>query len=244
MKKLCVLLPAFNEAKNIAGVVRRVRAVKIDGVDITALVVNDGSRDRTGELAEEAGATVVSHPRNRGVGAAFRTGINWAREQGFDYLIHMDSDGQVMPEEIPKVFAPVARGAADLALGSRFIGGHPENMEGWKALALRSMAITIGALVGRSLSDVSCGFRCMNRKVLDALEPSYDYDYIQESLLQAIGSGARCVDVAVTVHYEADPANRAGMSKRVFRYTSRFVGITARSLGDLYLRRARSLIGA
>ena len=241
MNRLCVLLPAYNEEKAIGNVVRRVLAVTLDDVQIVALVVNDGSRDGTARIAEEAGAIVVSHERNRGVGAAFRTGVEWARSRSFDFLVHMDSDGQVLPEEIPLVFHPVASGAADLALGSRFVRGQPENMEAWKAAALRSLAAGVGLMVGRSLSDVSCGFRCMNRKTLETLRPSFDYDYIQESLLQAIGHGARSVDVAVTVLYEADLMKRAGMSKRVVRYATRFCAITARSLADLYVQRARRI---
>src|SRR5438876_10410188 len=120
MKSLWVLLPAYNEARNIAGVVEGVRAVRIDGVRIVPLVVDDGSRDETAALARAAGAEVIAHPKNRGVGAAFRTGRDHALAAGADFLVHMDSDGQVLPSEIPLVFEPVRRGEADLALGSRF----------------------------------------------------------------------------------------------------------------------------
>src|SRR5579883_865456 len=121
MPSLWVVLPAHNEAAHIADVVA---AVRIDGVEVHALVVDDGSRDATAELARGAGAEVISHPKNRGVGAAFRTGRDRAVEAGADYLVHMDSDGQILASEIPLLAAPVLRGDADLAIGSRFSTGN------------------------------------------------------------------------------------------------------------------------
>lgn len=243
MASLWVLLPAYNEAANIADVVQRVLAVRIPGVDITALVVDDGSKDATAELARAAGAVVVSHPKNRGVGAGFRTGRDHALAQGADYLLHMDSDGQVPPEEIPLVFGPVGAGEADLALGSRFLdGARPENMDGWKAWGLNQMARTVGVATGYRLSDLSCGFRCMNRRILEAVHPTFDYDYIQETLIQALAAGARVVEVPVTIKYEKDPV-RKGMSGATLRYTRRFFGLTAWSLANFYKERARRLLG-
>src|SRR5438309_300286 len=133
MPSLFVLLPAFNEAAHIGPVVQGVRAVRLDGVEVTPLVVDDGSRDETAEVARAAGATVIAHPKNRGVGAAFRTGRDHALAAGADFLVHMDSDGQVPPSEIPLLYEPVARGEADLALGSRFLDGRrPAHFEAWK----------------------------------------------------------------------------------------------------------------
>lgn len=238
MASLWVLLPAFNEAAHIANVVSRVRAVHIDGVDLRVLVVDDGSADDTARLASEAGAEVVSHPKNRGVGAGFRTGRDHALAGGADFLVHMDSDGQVLPEEIPLLFAPVRAGEADLALGSRFLGGaRPPHLEAWKAWGLSTLARTIGLATGYRLSDLSCGFRCMNRRVLEAVRPSFDYDYIQETLIQALAVGARVVEVPVTVLYEEHPAKK-GMSGRTLRYTRRFLGLTAYSLARFYRTRA------
>ncbi len=242
MSKLCVLLPAYNEASHIGAVVGEVRAVRLEGVEITPLVVDDGSHDATRALAEAAGATVISHETNRGVGAGFRTGLNWALAHGMDYLCHMDSDGQVPAAEIPLLFSPLAQGTADLALGSRFLSATPENLEPWKAMALTGMARTIGLFTGYRLTDLSCGFRCMNREVMEAVRPTFDYDYIQETLIQALAIGARVVEVPVTIHYDANP-HRPGMSQRTLRYGQRFLGLTAYSMANFYKTRAARLIG-
>lgn len=241
MKRLCVLLPCHNEAEAIGRVVSGVHALELPDTELTPLVVDDGSQDATAEAATVAGAQVVTHVVNRGVGAAFRTGVEWALEHDFDYLVHMDADGQILPEEIPLLYGPVARGDADLALGVRFLAQTPEHMARWKAWALQTMARTIGALTFSRLHDISCGFRCMNRKVMEAVRPTFDYDYIQETLLQALAVGARVIEVPVTALYEEEP-KRAGMSGRTLRYGSRFLWLTGYGLFQFYRTRARRLL--
>ena len=240
MARLCVLLPAYNEADHIGDMVRRIRKIVIPGIAVTVLVVNDGSRDETAKLATEAGAVVISHSVNRGVGAAFRSGILYARKEEFDYLLHMDSDGQIAPEQIPNLLDPLLRGDADLVLGSRFCGEFPANFKRWKVNALRALAGLLSLLTGSHLSDISCGFRAMNRMVLLELNPRFDYDYIQESLLQALAARARTVDVPVIVHYNVEPT---GMSRRTLRYISRFLLIMASGLLYFYRRRILEAFG-
>lgn len=235
-KLLLVILPAFNESRNIARVVAGVREVQIPGVRITAVVVDDGSADNTAALAEAAGAVVLSHPHNRGVGAGFRTGLDYALSRNADLLVHMDSDGQVLPAEIPLLVSPVLSGEADLALGCRFLGTRPDNLDAWKAMALQSMAQVVGLLTGYRLHDLSCGFRCMNRRMMESIRPTFDYDYIQETLIQALAHHARVVEIPVTVLYEKEPA-RKGMSGRVLRYGQRFMALTGYSLLQFYRKR-------
>jgi glycosyltransferase involved in cell wall biosynthesis len=235
-----VLFPAFNEAATIGRLVEEARSVCIDAVDISVVVVDDGSHDDTAARAASAGARVLRHPQNRGVGAGFRTGRDAAVAAGVDYLIHMDSDGQVLPREIQRVFAPVGRGEADLALGSRFARTPaPDHMPRWQALGLRGMAGAVSVATGHPLSDISCGFRCMNQRVLGVVRPTFDYDYIQETLLQALAAGVRVVDVPVTVLY-GKPHARVGMSANTIRYGCRFVGLTAYALTKFYRARRAS----
>ena len=234
---LWVLFPAFNEAATIGRLVEEARSVCIDAVDISVVVVDDGSQDDTAARAASAGARVLRHPQNRGVGAGFRTGRDAAVAAGVDYLIHMDSDGQVLPREIPSVFAPVGSGRADLALGSRFARPPaPDNMPRWQAIGLRTMASAVGLATGYPLSDISCGFRCMNQRVLGVVRPTFDYDYIQEALIQALAARVRVVDVPVTVLYDTHH-ERVGMSANTIRYGCRFVGLTTYALTKFYRAR-------
>lgn len=241
---LWIVLPAYNEAANIARVVAGVRAQTFPGVTATVVVVDDGSRDDTARLATEAGAVVLRHERNRGVGAGFRTGLEAARAAGVDFLAHMDSDGQFHAEDLPRVVAPVVAGDCDLALGSRFVPGvpTPPNLARWKATALHLVARGVGLATGSHLTDLSCGIRCMNRRMIEQISPTFDYDYIQETLVQAVAARARICDVPVTPIYGEE--GNTGMSGRTFRYGRRFLGLTAFSLWQFYRQRAKELLSA
>ena len=119
--KLLVTLPALNEEATIFDVIKRVPR-RIEGVsEIRVLVIDDGSTDRTANRAESAGATVVKHWSNRGVGAAFQTGVQWAILNGIDIYCSIDSDGQFDPGDIPELVSPIVQGRADFSTASRFM---------------------------------------------------------------------------------------------------------------------------
>ena len=241
LPRLWVILPAYNVAAEIAAVVAVTRAQSFPGVTSTVLVVDDGSSDATAALASAAGATVLQHPRNRGVGASFRTGLEAARDADADFLAHMDADGQFRAVDLLRVVAPVVKGECDLALGSRFVRGvpNPPNLSPWKAAALHAVARGVGLATGVALGDLSCGMRCMNRRVIESISPTFDYDYITETLIQAVAARARIRDVPVTPVYRNGGAS--GMAGHTFRYGCCFLGLTAYGLGQFYRKRAIEL---
>ena len=119
--KLVVQLPALNEEQTVAEVIRRIPR-KIPGVDeIIVIVVDDGSTDRTGDLARKEGAILVRHDQPRGVGAAFRSGVQKAAELGADIIVTIDADGQFDPEDIPRLTDPLVQGEVDFVTASRFL---------------------------------------------------------------------------------------------------------------------------
>ena len=113
------LVPAHNEELTVAGVVDEIKAFDLD---FEVLVIDDGSTDRTAELAEGAGAHVVRLPYNLGIGGAVQTGIQYARNHDFDLAVQVDGDAQHPPGEIPKLLEPIIEDRADLVIGSRFLG--------------------------------------------------------------------------------------------------------------------------
>ena len=119
--KLIVLIPAFNEEKTIASVVKEIPR-KISGInEVKVLVVNDGSKDSTVQEARRAGADfVVSHSSNRGLGVAFRTGIENALKAGAGIIVNIDADGQFNAKDIPKLIGPILQGNADFVTCTRF----------------------------------------------------------------------------------------------------------------------------
>ena len=197
---LLVMMPALNEEASIAAVIERVPR-EIEGVrSVTVLVVNDGSTDRTVELSLAAGAVVVSHRRNRGVGAALQTGVDEAIRRRAGILVNIDSDGQFAPEDIPKVIAPILEGRSDWVTASRFKDPNLEPvMPRMKRLGNWGMAQIISFLCKERFHDVSCGFRAFSRETLLNLVLLGQFTYTQESFLVLTQKGLRVEEVPLKI---------------------------------------------
>ena len=123
MRLLAVVVPAKDEEATIGELLERISAVHVPGYELQTFVVDDGSSDRTAEIARAKGATVVSHPQNLGLGAAVRTGLRAAVDAGAEAVAYLDADLEYFPEDIPNLVGPVLAGRADYVLGSRFRAG-------------------------------------------------------------------------------------------------------------------------
>ncbi len=157
MEKRIIVIPAYNEEKTAAGVVRGA----LPAADVV-LVVDDGSSDRTGEIARAAGAVVVRHAMNRGLGGALGTGIAGALRLGADLIVTMDADGQHRPEDAQKIFERLAQGDVDFVIGSRLIGSEAA-MPLHRRAANRFGNLLTWALFGAWVSDSQSGLRGLNR---------------------------------------------------------------------------------
>ena len=194
--KVAALIPAYQEERFVADVVRRTRAQLGD-----VLVVDDGSGDRTGELAREAGAEVIVHPVNRGKGAAIQTGLKKLALQGFDYALILDADGQHLPEEIPRFLEAAAREGTKLLVGNRM--RDTRNMPWHRAATNRFMSAQISLLCGQRVNDTQCGFRMIHRDLVPRLcgERSSHFQYETEMLILVSWRGERISAVPISTVY-------------------------------------------
>ncbi len=199
LSDVVVVIPALNEAASIEPVIRQVRALHYDCV-----VIDDGSTDATAALAMDAGATVVSHPQNLGVGAALRTGFRFALAHGYRVVVQCDGDGQHHPAEISTLLQAIQHERADLVIGSRFAPGGSYGGEVSKA---RSLGIS---LLRRSASraaraailDPTSGFRAISGSLLVAFAKSYPTHYLADThgaLLSAARAGYVVREVPVSM---------------------------------------------
>lgn len=169
------------------------------GCDV--LVVDDGSSDETAALALGAGAMVVSHPFNLGVGGAIRTGLRVASQQGRRYAVQLDADGQHEPAEAKRLLERVTSGGADLAVGSRFASGYQVSFLRGRAMQLLSR--TISRRVGTEVDDTTSGFRAFGPEAIETLAHCYPTEYLSdtvEALLIAADAGLDIVVVPVKMH--------------------------------------------
>jgi glycosyltransferase involved in cell wall biosynthesis len=159
--------------------------------------VDDGSHDRTAAVAAAHGAVVVRHERNRGLGAALRTGILHARKLDARAAVYLDADCEYDPTEASLLLAPVERGEADYVLGSRF-RGHAQGMTVSRRCANRAFSILLSLLCGHWISDGQTGFRAFSRRALDVAEIVHDYNYAQVLTLDLLRKGMRLREVPIS----------------------------------------------
>ena len=187
--KLIIFLPALNEEGNIQQVVANLPQT-LDKIDIVQyLVIDDGSTDHTAEFAIIAGAKVVSHTVNRGLGRAFQSAVQFALENDADILVGIDADGQFDSSEIPALIEPIIANKADMVIGNRFVQGIPEYMSDAKYWGNKQIARLISYVSGQKFHDVSCGFRAYSREALLRLNLFADFTYTHETILSLIFQG-------------------------------------------------------
>ncbi len=199
---IAVVIPAYQVAPTIPDVVARVRRA---APGAAVYVVDDGSRDATGVEAARAGATVCTHPGNRGKGAALATGIAVALGNGAAIIVTLDGDGQHPPEEISRLVAPVVCGEADLVLGARARTGAMPLGRRWTNWL---SAVLASRLARDAVPDAQTGFRAMSRRAAKTIVPrERRYDYEAAFLLEALARGFRLRSVPVPTIYEGKPSH-------------------------------------
>jgi hypothetical protein len=197
-RRIAIVIPAFNEEKTIAGVIRGVRGL---GEEYQVIVVNDSSRDDTTRNAEAEGAIVVELPVNLGIGGAVQTGFKYAFDHGFDACVQVDGDGQHPPEEIPLLVERLFGEDLDMVIGSRFMGG-AYKVPFMRALGIKVMSIFLKVTTGMTVRDTTSGFRAINRRVMDFFSKYYPQDYPEpESLLLAYLKGFKVGEVSVDMRH-------------------------------------------
>jgi glycosyltransferase involved in cell wall biosynthesis len=192
------LVPAFNEEANVGRVIDEIRSFD---PSLDVVVVDDGSYDRTAEVAREHGATVVRLPFNLGIGGAVQTGFRYADEHGYDLAVRLDGDGQHDPSQLDRILAPVVGGDADIAVGSRFAG----ERDGYRSsrsrrFGIRLLAWVVSRIVGRRVTDTTSGFQALNRRAIELFAHDYPHDYPEvEATIMVSRHRLRSVEVPVAM---------------------------------------------
>ena len=208
--KILVLIPAFNEAACISGVIADIRRVVPD-YDI--LVVNDGSSDETAPIAKASGATVISHPFNMRYGVTIQTGYKYAFANGYDYIVQIDADGQHDPGCIPELLKPVLAGETDFALGSRFLGGGSYK-PGWaRAIGMAFFRVLVSWRTGMRITDSTSGYQAFNRNVIRFFtSDAFPNDYPDADVLITLHlAGFRVSEVPVCMFSSSGATMHSGL---------------------------------
>ena len=206
--KITVGIPAYNEEKNIAGIIE-----KLSGIADTVIVCNDGSSDNTGKIAEKMGAIVINHSKNLGYGGAIRSLFLKARDLGSDLLITLDSDGQHRIEDVLPVAEPIISNQADMVIGSRFLDGNQENIPKYRKAGIKIITKLANVSLEESVSDSQSGFRAYSKKILSEITPSENgMGVSNELLLKSNKKGFKIAEVPILVSYEGDTSTQNPIS--------------------------------
>lgn len=230
--KLVIIIPALNEEKTISAVIRAIPKT-ISGISaVDTIVVDDGSHDRTATLASEAGAVVVSHATNLGVGAAFHSGIEAALSAGADIIVNMDADGQFNPADIPALLEPILSGRAQFVTATRFAKAEfVPTMPGIKLWGNRMMTRLINFVTGRTFTDVSCGFRAYTREAALRLTLFGHFTYTQESLIDLAFKKVPMAEVPLKIRGVREHG-QSRVASNLWRYALKSATIIFRAARD------------
>ncbi|MBI5192088.1 MAG: glycosyltransferase family 2 protein [Nitrospirae bacterium] len=239
LKEVIIVIPAYNEEKNIEPLIRNIKT-KVSDIDI--LVVDDGSLDRTARVAEDSGAIALRLPFNMGYGAALQTGFKYALMKRYRYAIQMDADGQHDPESIRLLLNEIRKEEVDVVIGSRFL----DDKNVYKSPIVRKIGIGLfgkiaSIVTGMTVSDPTSGFQALNRDALRFYSSKYyPVDYPDaDVIIMLYRAGLRVKEVSVVMHNRLEGTSmHSGIIKPMYyvfkMFLSMFVTLLRR---DKFVRR-------
>lgn len=227
-----VIVPAWNESRNVGNTVREILAAN---ADYHVAVIDDGSIDDTGDVAQAAGATVLRLPFNLGVGGAMRTGFTYAQRKGYRRAIQVDADGQHNPSDIERVLAGLDD--ADISIGARFSDVGDYKVRGPRRWAMVVLAGIVSNVAKTRLTDVTSGFRAANEKAIAQYVRYYPAEYLGDtldSLVVACHAGLTVTQVPVAMR-----ARMHGVPSQGALGSTVYLARSVLALGLALLRRPR-----
>ena len=196
--KIVIGVPAFNEEKNIAKII-----VKLKKISDEIIVCNDGSSDLTGEIAEKMGVVVINHEKNLGYGAGINSIIKKAKEIDAGVLVTFDADGQHRIEDVETVIKPILNGDADLVIGSRFLNTSEKEVPGYRKVGINIITKVTNSGLKEKITDSQSGFRAYSRELISNLDTSnLGMGISTEILIKTSSLGFKIAEVPITIIYE------------------------------------------
>ena len=221
--KITVGIPAFNEEKNIIHIIEKLQK-KTDVI----IVCDDGSTDKTGEIAKKMGAIVITHERNLGYGAAIRSLFLKARELKSDMLVTLDSDGQHRIEDLLLVSKPIIEKQADMVIGSRFLEDNQKNIPKYRKIGIKIITKLANTSLEESVTDSQSGFRAYSQNILSTITPlEMGMGVSNEILMKSSKNGFKIAEVPIVVSYDGDTSTQNPISHgaSVILSTLKFISV-------------------
>ena len=206
--KVSIGIPAYNEEKNIAAIIIKLRKI----VD-TVIVCNDGSNDSTAEIAENLGAIVINHEKNLGYGSAIKSIFKKSKEIGSDILVTFDADGQHRIEDIKKVIEPIQNGDVDLVIGSRFLDNTKGKIPEYRKIGINIITKITNSTLKKKITDSQSGFRAYSKNLISKLNISdIGMGISTEILIKASSLNFKITEVPIIIQYDGNTSTHNPVS--------------------------------
>ena len=206
--KITVGIPAFNEEKNIAAII-----TKLKKIADTIIVCNDGSTDSTSEIAQNLGVIVINHPKNLGYGAGIKSIFNKSKEIGSEVLVTFDGDGQHRLEDVKKVVEPIEKNEADIVIGSRFLDDAEKKIPRYRKLGIKIITNVTNSTLKEKITDSQSGFRAYSKNVISKLNISdFGMGVSTEILIKSSSMGFNIMEVPIIIRYGDETSTHNSVS--------------------------------
>lgn len=213
-KRVLLIIPAYNEAKNIEKVIDEIVG---DFPQYDYVIINDGSKDDTEEVCLRMGYHIINLPINLGIGGAVQTGYRYAWKHGYDIVVQIDGDGQHDVAYVKDVIRPLLREEADVVIGSRFLIGEGFQSSVPRRIGIRLLSTLIWLCTGQKIKDVTSGFRAVNRRFIFIYSQDYPYDYPEpEAIITGVMYRGRIREVPVVMRERENGTSSISFRKSVY----------------------------
>lgn len=212
--KILIIIPAYNEEKNIIDVVNNIKKY-CPNVDY--IIINDCSKDKTKAVIEENGFNYISLPVNMGIGGGVQTGYKYAVENDYDIAIQIDGDGQHDPKYINKLIQPIIDGEANMTIGSRFIEKEGFQTSFMRRVGINFLKVLIRVCCGVTITDATSGFRASDKELTKRFSEVYAQDYPEpEAIIDSVVNGFKIKEVPVIMHERQEGQSSINAFKSVY----------------------------
>lgn len=214
MKKVLIIIPAYNEAENIERVVDNI----IENFpQYDYVVVNDGSKDATRDVCRKKGYQYLNLSVNLGIGGAVQTGYKYAKDKGYDIAVQIDGDGQHDIAYLENMLSYLEQGEADIIVGSRFLERKGFQSSKTRRIGIKILSILIFLCTGCRVKDVTSGFRAVNKDFIEIYAENYPSDYPEpEAIVQAVMHGGRIKEYPVIMRERCGGASSINFVKSIY----------------------------
>jgi glycosyltransferase involved in cell wall biosynthesis len=232
-QRVLVVMPAYNEEKTIASVLERLRRA---APEFDRVVVNDGSKDATGDIVAALGEKQLRLPCNLGYGRALQTGLRYSLRRGYDIVVSIDADGQHNPEDLPRLVAMLDESESDMVIGSRFCGGRRYKSPFGRRVGQLLFSHMTRVLIGHRIYDTTSGFKVLRAAACEAIVNGTFMDFHIETIVRLSLSGFKIVETPISAGDRLLGRSMHSFTS-IFRYPLQTVLLTFVAVVDALLAR-------